>query len=89
MFHACGQIDIICQELKNISKKTRRYGSAAYATGTLIEKHNKVIIFSENIDQLFSFIALLQILCNTVVICFLGLVLITVSISVPILERAD
>ncbi|XP_025163769.1 odorant receptor 13a-like isoform X2 [Harpegnathos saltator] len=77
VFHACGQIDIICQELKNISEKMSHYGSSTYTTGMLIERHNRVISFSKNIDKVFSFIALMQILGNTLVICFLGLVLMT------------
>ncbi|KAL0134001.1 hypothetical protein PUN28_001125 [Cardiocondyla obscurior] len=37
-----------------------------------IKRHNKIILFAENIEKLFSFIALMQVICNTLVICFLG-----------------
>ncbi|XP_025163768.1 odorant receptor 22c-like isoform X1 [Harpegnathos saltator] len=84
VFHACGQIDIICQELKNISEKMSHYGSSTYTTGMLIERHNRVISFSKNIDKVFSFIALMQILGNTLVICFLGLVLMTSHTDIDI-----
>ncbi|XP_014483199.1 PREDICTED: odorant receptor 13a-like isoform X3 [Dinoponera quadriceps] len=43
----------------------------------LIERHNKVITFSENFDKLFSFMALMQVFWNTLVICFLGLLIVT------------
>ncbi|KAL0133989.1 hypothetical protein PUN28_001122 [Cardiocondyla obscurior] len=42
----------------------------------LVERHNKVISFSENIEQLFSFIGLMQVVWNTLLICCLGFVLI-------------
>ncbi|XP_018047599.1 PREDICTED: odorant receptor 13a-like [Atta colombica] len=38
----------------------------------LIEKHNKIISFSEDIKKLFSFFALMQIVLNTLTMCCLG-----------------
>ncbi|XP_014481492.1 PREDICTED: odorant receptor 13a-like [Dinoponera quadriceps] len=43
----------------------------------LIEKHHRVITFSGNLDKFFSFMTFLQFSCNTVVICSLGLFIIT------------
>lgn len=83
MFHASGQIDIMCDELKMISEELPYYGSSGRAIRVLVEKHHKVIAFSENIDKLFSFMTLTQIFMDTTVICALGLFLVTVSISVP------
>ncbi|XP_032669848.1 odorant receptor 13a-like isoform X2 [Odontomachus brunneus] len=77
VFHACGQIEIICQQLKNMSEKMMNYGSPRFSTGMLVDRHNKVITFAENVDKLFSFIALIQVFGNTLVVCFLGLFLIT------------
>ncbi|XP_011148030.2 odorant receptor 22c-like [Harpegnathos saltator] len=76
VLHVSGQIDIICQEFQTITEKVT-YGSTGHAIGMLIEKHNKVIGFSENLDKLFSFMALMQIFWNTLVICSLGLLVIT------------
>ncbi|XP_012523055.2 LOW QUALITY PROTEIN: odorant receptor 22c [Monomorium pharaonis] len=75
VLHVSGQIDIICEEFKNISKNILFYGSSV-PFGMLIERHNKVISFSDNIEQLFSFIALMQVVWNTLVICCLGFVFI-------------
>ncbi|XP_025163766.1 odorant receptor 13a-like isoform X1 [Harpegnathos saltator] len=80
VFHVSGQIDIIHRKFKSFSEKISYYGSSE-TIGMLVEKHNKVILFSENVDKLFSFIALMQVLGNTLVICFLGLVFTTVSIA--------
>ncbi|XP_025073085.1 uncharacterized protein LOC105423069 [Pogonomyrmex barbatus] len=77
VLHVSGQIDIICQEMKNISKNIL-YGSSKFSFGMLIERHNRVISFSQNIEKLFSFIALMQVIWNTLVICSLGLVIIIV-----------
>ncbi|KAL6429661.1 hypothetical protein ACFW04_007527 [Cataglyphis niger] len=77
VFHVSGQIDIICQGFKTISKNIHS-GSSASTLGMLIERHNRVILFSEQIGKLFSFITLMQIAANTLVICCIGFV-ITVS----------
>ncbi|XP_018301870.1 odorant receptor 13a-like [Mycetomoellerius zeteki] len=42
----------------------------------LIERHNRIISFSKNIEQLFSLIALMQVVWNTLVICSIGFLLI-------------
>ncbi|XP_032669885.1 odorant receptor 22c-like [Odontomachus brunneus] len=73
VLHASGQIDIVSQEFRTISEKIAHCKSAEYAIGMLIERHHKVIAFSENLDKLFSFMALMQVFWNTLVICPLGL----------------
>ncbi|XP_032669926.1 odorant receptor 13a-like [Odontomachus brunneus] len=75
--HASGQIEIMCQELKASSKEIQSNGSLAYTTRMLIQNHNKVISFSKNIDRLFSYIALMLVFGDTIIICFLGLVVMT------------
>ncbi|XP_032669921.1 odorant receptor 22c-like [Odontomachus brunneus] len=77
VFHACGQIEITCQELKNMSKKMMCSESPHFPTGVLVDRHNNVITFAKNVDKLFSFIALMQVFFNTMVVCFLGLFLMT------------
>ncbi|XP_077261513.1 odorant receptor 13a-like isoform X2 [Temnothorax americanus] len=76
VLHLSGQVDIICQEFENISKNILLHRFSTPSFGMLIEKHNKVISFSENIEQLFSFIGLMQVVWITLVICCLGFVLI-------------
>ncbi|XP_032669924.1 odorant receptor 13a-like [Odontomachus brunneus] len=77
VFHACGQIEIMCQQLKDISEKMMYYGSPSFSTGTLVNRHNNVITFAKNIEKLFSFISLMQVFFNTLVVCFLGIYLMT------------
>ncbi|XP_070150948.1 odorant receptor 13a-like isoform X2 [Polyergus mexicanus] len=79
VFHVSGQIDIICQGFRNISKSIHS-GSSASTLGMLIERHNRVILFSEQIGKLFSFITLMQVAANTLVICCVGFVITIVSI---------
>ncbi|XP_077261499.1 odorant receptor 82a-like isoform X1 [Temnothorax americanus] len=76
VFHVSGQIDIICQEFRNISENIILHKFSVYELGMLIERHNRILSFSENIEKLFSFIALMQIVWNTLVICSLGFVFI-------------
>ncbi|XP_077261529.1 odorant receptor 10-like isoform X2 [Temnothorax americanus] len=76
VFHVSGQIDILCQEFKTISGKTFSYKTCTSTLGTLIERQNRVYVFSENIEKLFSFIALMQVIWNTLVICSLGFIII-------------
>ncbi|XP_018301271.1 odorant receptor 13a-like [Mycetomoellerius zeteki] len=76
VLHVSGQIDIMCHEFKNISKGSFLHGSYESFFGLLIEKHNKIILFSKNIETLFSFIALMQVVWNTLVICCLGFIIV-------------
>jgi len=82
MLHLSGQIDIICQDFKIVNEKISFQESAAAILKMLVVQHNKVISFSDNIEKLFSFIALMQVLWNTLVICCLGFVIIIVSIII-------
>lgn len=45
----------------------------------LIHRHRKIITLSDDIENLFSTIALLQLLWNTLIICFTGFMMIFVS----------
>ncbi|XP_024879262.1 odorant receptor 13a-like isoform X1 [Temnothorax curvispinosus] len=74
--HVSGQVDVICQEFRNISRTTLLYRSSLSSFGILVKRHNRIISFSENIEELFSFIALMQVVWNTLVICCLGFIII-------------
>ncbi|XP_036141352.1 odorant receptor 13a [Monomorium pharaonis] len=76
VLHISGQIDIMCHEFKNISESILLYKSSATLFGLLIKRHNRIISFSENIEKFFSFVALMQVVWNTLVICCLGFVII-------------
>ncbi|XP_014483803.1 PREDICTED: odorant receptor 82a-like [Dinoponera quadriceps] len=89
VFHASGQIDIIREEFKIISEKFPYYRHSEDTIGTLVERHNKVILFSQNLDKLLSFMALMQVFWNTLVICCVGILLIIVSIAVSVQMFSD
>ncbi|KAG7207070.1 hypothetical protein KM043_000952 [Ampulex compressa] len=74
ILHVGGQIDIIRQDLVRLSSKGGK------DIGGLIERHREVIGFSRHIEQLFTYIALMQFVSNTVVICCLGF-LIVISVG--------
>ncbi|XP_070150938.1 uncharacterized protein [Polyergus mexicanus] len=78
VLHACGQIDIVRQKFSEITQKSVTEGIMK----TLIVRHQRIIVFSKNIEALFSNIALIQFVSNTLVICCLGF-LIVISIGVP------
>ncbi|XP_077261534.1 odorant receptor 13a-like isoform X3 [Temnothorax americanus] len=76
VLHLSGQVDIICQEFRNISRTILQYGSSLSSFGVLVERHNRIISLSENIEKIFSFIALMQVVWNTLSICCLGFIII-------------
>ncbi|EFN71826.1 Putative odorant receptor 24a [Camponotus floridanus] len=73
VLHVSGQIDIMCQELREISSTKKSHPSA---TRSLIERHQKIISLSNNIDNFFSFVALIQFVWNTIVICSIGFMIV-------------
>ncbi|XP_072750310.1 odorant receptor 10-like [Anoplolepis gracilipes] len=81
VLHACGQIDIMRQKFSEINEKKERDVTKDIMK-TLIVRHQRIISFSKNIEALFSNIALIQFVSNTLVICCLGF-LIVISIGVP------
>lgn len=84
ILHVSGQIDIMCQELREISSTKKSHPSA---TRLLIERHQKIIALSNNIDNFFSFVALIQFVWNTIVICSIGFMIIIVSKAALLTER--
>ncbi|XP_039310439.1 odorant receptor 13a-like isoform X2 [Solenopsis invicta] len=79
VLHACGQIDIMRQKLSEITGKNVERDANESVAKMLIVRHQKIISFSKNIETLFSNIALLQFVSNTLVLCSLGF-LIVISI---------
>ncbi|RLU25262.1 ObirOr5-V24 [Ooceraea biroi] len=76
VLHVSGQIDIMQQNLIEISNKKYDRSIFLAVIKTFIYKHQRIIILSENIENLFTHIALVQILWNTVVMCCTGFVII-------------
>ncbi|KAF3054435.1 Odorant receptor 038 [Nylanderia fulva] len=77
VLHVSGQIDIMRQGFKEITSKNH---TPLVAIKVLINRHQKIIDLSDNIEDLFSNIALLQFIWNTLVICCIGF-LIVISIG--------
>ncbi|KMQ97902.1 odorant receptor 13a [Lasius niger] len=79
VLHISGQIDIMRQGFLQISSKNH---APLAAIKVLINRHQRIIDLSDNIEDLFSNIALLQFIWNTLVICCIGfLIVISKSIS--------
>lgn len=80
MLHIGGQINIMQQEVAEIRPNDKEYDLPMTIVRSLITKHQKIIAFSESIEKLFSHIALLQFFSNTMIICCIGFLIVTVSI---------
>ncbi|XP_070150954.1 odorant receptor 10-like [Polyergus mexicanus] len=74
ILHVSGQIDIVCRGLLELFSGKREYKDA---TSAIIRKHQDIIVLSDNIENLFSYIALLQFLTNTLVICGIAFAIVT------------
>ena len=67
------------EALENISIKDGKHGSLRNVIKSLTDHYYRIILNSEYIEKLFSYIALMQLLCNTIVICCIGFLIIVVS----------
>ncbi|CAK9818432.1 Odorant receptor 22c [Anthophora plagiata] len=76
IFHVGGQIEILERALTNISVEDEKNGLSRKTAKSLIHRHHRIIINSDSIENLFSYIALMQWLCNTLVICCSGFVIV-------------
>ncbi|XP_028044960.2 odorant receptor 4 [Monomorium pharaonis] len=77
--HVGSQINILLRwltEVGSIDIEKKRDSFVTVMT-EIIRKHQKIINLSENIENLYSYIALLQFTSNTVMICSLGFLIVT------------
>ncbi|XP_071569015.1 odorant receptor 22c-like [Temnothorax nylanderi] len=81
IIHVCGQIDILRESLTKISKCTAD-SMDEFTLRSLIIKHQRIIIFAESIETLFTYIAFMMLLSDTIIICCLGFVIVT-SLNSP------
>ncbi|XP_015185284.1 PREDICTED: odorant receptor 4-like [Polistes dominula] len=77
ILHVDGQVEIICRQLSNISSTIRNGESCNKILKLSIYKHQRIIAFTDNIENIFTYIALIQFLSNTLVICSLGFLIVT------------
>lgn len=80
MLHIGGQIDIMNKQLDEIYLKDNKCDLSAAIARSLINKHHKIISFADSIENVFSNIALMQFFSNTLIICCIGFLIVTVSI---------
>ncbi|KAL6254504.1 hypothetical protein P5V15_014557 [Pogonomyrmex californicus] len=80
ILHIGGQIDILRDWLLNIFSKNMTVDGITMKT--LITKHQRIITFSENIESLYTYIALILFVSDTLIICCLGFIIVT-SIGTP------
>ncbi|XP_072751075.1 uncharacterized protein [Anoplolepis gracilipes] len=87
--HTAGQIDIIRCWLMQLVPYKEKSKQVSYhiITNKIIQKHQKIISFSENIEYLYTYIALLQFVSNTIMICSLAFVIVTAIGSPNALEQ--
>ncbi|XP_025163762.1 odorant receptor 4-like [Harpegnathos saltator] len=77
ILHVGGQVDIMCRGLLEISLGDDAFDSPSPVVNALIRRHQRIIALSSDIETLFCYIALMQFLWNTLVICSLGFVIVT------------
>ncbi|CAD1476694.1 unnamed protein product, partial [Heterotrigona itama] len=66
VLHVGCQIDIICQKLLETPYKSEKQ------LKFFISRHQEIIIFAEKIEKFFTYIALTQLVANTIITCCLG-----------------
>lgn len=80
VLHVGGQIDILqCWLADLTSEIENKHKSIIATTKKIILKHQKIIDFSEHIESLYTYIALMLFASNTMLICSLGFLIVTVN----------
>ncbi|XP_012219875.1 odorant receptor 10-like [Linepithema humile] len=77
VLHVSGQIDILQEWLTNIFSKDSIHGMTGTTIKNLIGKHQKIILFAEDVENLYCYIALMQFIAITLIICSIGFVIVS------------
>ncbi|KAK2587310.1 hypothetical protein KPH14_003029 [Odynerus spinipes] len=77
ILHLGGQADILCEILLDLNTKHIEGGTSIATLRTVIARHQKIILFSDNIETLFSYFTLMQFMSNILIICCLGFMIVT------------
>ncbi|XP_072750609.1 odorant receptor 4-like [Anoplolepis gracilipes] len=80
--HAGGQMDILRNWLIEFSSNENGKKRSLFTTNEIIEKHQRIINFSEKVENLYTYIALLQFASNTIMICSLAFLIVS-AIGTP------
>ncbi|XP_011631577.1 odorant receptor 22c-like [Pogonomyrmex barbatus] len=89
VLHIGGQIDILQYWLAQLTPEEikNKELSIVIATKKIILKHQKIIQFSENIESLYTQIALVLFASNTMLICSLGFLIVTAIGTPDVMEQ--
>lgn len=83
ILHVGGQMDILrcwlTQLVPGKNEPREKRESVIIMTKKIVRKHQKIIMFSEHIEDLYTYIALVQFTTNTLLMCMLGFLTVTVS----------
>ncbi|XP_011870738.1 PREDICTED: odorant receptor 4-like isoform X2 [Vollenhovia emeryi] len=87
--HIAGQIDIVCYWLTHVapSGDENKDESITIATTKIIQKHKKIIRFSNIVETLFAYITLMQFVLNTIMICALAFLVVS-AIGTPDMKQS-
>ncbi|XP_026823984.1 odorant receptor 4 isoform X3 [Ooceraea biroi] len=77
ILHVSGQIDILREWVMKIFSKEKGRGASLFMIKKAIRKHQKIITFSEHIEDLYSNIAMALFVSDTLIICCLGFIMVT------------
>ncbi|KAL0134071.1 hypothetical protein PUN28_001145 [Cardiocondyla obscurior] len=75
-------MDILHAWLINFAPQDSGRKHELITTDKIIQKHQKIINFSKNVENLYSYIALLQFASNTIMICSLAFLIVS-AIGTP------
>ncbi|XP_011694593.1 PREDICTED: odorant receptor 67c-like [Wasmannia auropunctata] len=82
ILHIGGQIDILRESLIEFFPKKGKRSPSHFTVRKVIQEHQKIIVFSEHIEDLYSFIAMVLFVSDTLIICCLGFTIVS-SIGQP------
>ncbi|KAF3054419.1 Odorant receptor 112 [Nylanderia fulva] len=77
VLHVSGQIDILRERLMKAFSKNETDLTDEITIQTLIIKHQRIIVFSESIENLYTYIAFMMLLSDTLIICCIGYIIAT------------
>ncbi|XP_051172686.1 odorant receptor 47a-like [Leptopilina boulardi] len=82
IFHLVGRIEILRNEIGNISFPPKTVNSKRYLIDfikKIVNQHRKLIIISQKIEAIYSYICLIQFFTSTITLCLAGYLIITVD----------
>lgn len=79
ILHAAGQINIVRYWLTQLTASKDENKDGSIAMTKIIQKHNKIIRFTKHIECLYTYSTLMIFVTNTILICVLAFLVVTVS----------